>query len=63
MEALCEGKSATVILQNAETVRLTSPEGKPVSVVELQEGDEVLVAMEAAGRHFGHKVEETIAEV
>ncbi len=55
-------KKITTILQNAETIRLTSPEGKPVSVVSLKPGDKVLVACEEGGRHFGHKIEETITE-
>ena len=52
----------TTILQNAETIRLTDPDGNPVSVVSLKPGDKVLVAMEAAGRHFGMQIEETIME-
>ena len=63
---LVEGESGgqrfSIILQNAETIRLTSPEGTPLSVVDLKNGDEVLVALEEAGRHFGMKVEETIQE-
>ncbi len=57
-----EGKKVSAILQNAETIRLTSPEGKPISVVELKEGDEVLVYTEEPGRHFGMKIKETIVE-
>lgn len=53
---------ATTIVQNAETIRLTAPDGKPVSVVTLKKGDKVLVAVEDCGRHFGHKIEETITE-
>jgi 3-dehydroquinate synthase II len=30
--------------------------------VTLKKGDEVLVAIEEGGRHFGHKIEETITE-
>lgn len=52
----------TTILQNAETIRLTTPEGNPISVVSLSPGDEVLVAMETCGRHFGMKIDETITE-
>jgi len=55
-------KILTTILQNAETIRLTSPEGKAVSVVSLKPGDKVLVALEEVGRHFGHKIDETITE-
>lgn len=50
------------ILQNAETIRLTGPDGEARSVVGLQPGDRVLVACEAGGRHFGHKIDETITE-
>ncbi|MFZ5573009.1 MAG: 3-dehydroquinate synthase II [Thermodesulfobacteriota bacterium] len=52
----------TTILQNAETIRLTTPDGHPASVVDLKPGDKVLVAVEAGGRHFGHKIDETILE-
>jgi len=57
-----EGKKVSAILQNAETIRLTRPDGTPVSVVELKEGDEVLVYTEEPGRHFGMKVKESIVE-
>lgn len=55
-------QTATTIVQNAETIRLTSPDGKPVSVVALKKGDKVLAAVEDCGRHFGHKIDETITE-
>ncbi len=57
-----DGKKVSAVLQNAETIRLTRPDGSPVSVAELKEGDEVLGYVESAGRHFGMKVEETIIE-
>lgn len=60
--AAVDSQEITTILQNAETIRLTRPNGEAVSIVSLQEGDEVLVALEEAGRHFGHKVQETILE-
>ncbi|MBN2467546.1 MAG: 3-dehydroquinate synthase II [Deltaproteobacteria bacterium] len=62
LEAEAGGEAFSLILQNAETIRLTAPDGKPVSVVELKKGSEVLVSIEEAGRHFGMKVEETIQE-
>jgi len=52
----------TTVLQNAETIRLTTPEGSPVSVVDLEAGQEILVTLQEGGRHFGHRVEETIVE-
>jgi 3-dehydroquinate synthase II len=62
VKAVCEGSAISTIVQNAETIRLTAPDGKPVSVVALQPGDGVLVSMEAGGRHFGYRIEETITE-
>jgi len=53
---------ATTILQNAETIRLTNPSGKPVSIVSLKPGDKILAALEEGGRHFGHRIDETITE-
>jgi 3-dehydroquinate synthase II len=56
------GQEITAILQNAETIRLVRPGGEALSLVHLKTGDEVLVALEEAGRHFGHKIQETILE-
>lgn len=36
------GREHSVVLQNAETIRLTLPDGNPVSVVKLKEGDRIL---------------------
>jgi len=60
-----EGKGrerASLILQNAETVRLVGIDGKPVSVAALKVGDRVLGATAGAGRHFGVAVKESIVE-
>ncbi|NPB05325.1 MAG: 3-dehydroquinate synthase II [Aquificae bacterium] len=57
-----EGKKVSAVLQNAETIRLTKPDGEPISVVDLKPGDKVLGYVEEAGRHFGMKVKETIIE-
>jgi 3-dehydroquinate synthase II len=62
VEAEEDGKSISVILQNAETIRLTEPCGKAVSLVDLKVGSEVLVYREGNGRHFGVSVDETIVE-
>ena len=51
-----------VFLQNAETIRLVTPEGRAVSVVELKEGDAVLCRTDVAGRHFGMRISEDIKE-
>jgi len=62
IEAQAAGQTISLIVQNAETIRLTSPEGEAVSVASLKVGDKVLAYLEAGGRHFGRAVEETILE-
>ena len=62
LEADANGKKISLILQNAETIRLVKPNGKPISIVKLKKGDEVLAYTEEAGRHFGMKIKETITE-
>lgn len=62
VQASCEGRTGSILLQNAETIRLTGPGGDAISVARLKPGDSVLVAEESAGRHFGLKIEETICE-
>lgn len=62
IEAVYEGKKLSAVLQNAETIRVVKADGTPVSVVDLQVGDEIIGYVEEAGRHFGMKVEETILE-
>ncbi len=53
----------TIFLQNAETIRLTKLDGTSVSVVNLQNGDKVLVKLDQAGRHFGMRISENIMEL
>ena len=62
VEAEENGQIMSVILQNAETIRLTQPDGKAVSLVDLKEGTEILVYREGTGRHFGVQINETIVE-
>ncbi len=56
------GETGSIILQNAETIKLVNPEGKHLSVSELKEGNEVLAWIGERARHFGVKVEEFIIE-
>ena len=56
------GKRFSTILQNAETIRMCTPDG-PISVSDLKPGLKVLVKLEEGGRHFGHSVKETITEI
>jgi 3-dehydroquinate synthase II len=62
VEAEERGQPISVILQNAETIRLVQPDGKAISLIDLEEGSEVLVYMEKGGRHFGVRIDETIVE-
>ena len=63
IRAEINGEKGTVILQNAETIRFISKDGKLLSVTEVNVGDEVLgYAKQAAGRHFGTEVDEFIVE-
>ena len=54
--------TGSVLLQNAETIRLTGVNGEARSVAQLAVGDTVLVALEPTARHFGRQVDETIRE-
>ncbi len=63
VEAQVAEKTIKVILQNAETIRVVTPDAsKPVT--ELKPGDEVVVHLAAkGGRHFGISVpDETVIE-
>jgi 3-dehydroquinate synthase II len=63
IRAEIDGEKGTVILQNAETIRLISKDGRLLSVTEVEVGDEVLgYAKQAGGRHFGMEVDEFIVE-
>lgn len=56
------GNEHSIVLQNAETIRLVGPGGATPSIARIAAGDEVLLMEERAGRHFGVAVEETIRE-
>ena len=51
----------SVVLQNAETIRLVTKEGSK-SVTAIVPGDKVLAKLESGGRHFGMAVQESITE-
>jgi 3-dehydroquinate synthase II len=56
-------RSGSLMVQRAETVRLISAEGRPVSVTSLRKHDRVLVyTTEKAGRHLGSEYSEFIVE-
>jgi len=62
IEAEAEGQLISLVMQNAETIRLVDPEGKAISITTLKPGNKVLGHIEKTGRHFGIKVDETLIE-
>ena len=62
IRATVEDKEGSIFLQNAETIRLCSSDGQAISVTSLEPGQEVLVRLDQAGRHFGMRLAESIEE-
>lgn len=62
VEAETEGAKVSLILQNAETIRLVGEDGDAISVTRLVVGDRVLGSVAEGGRHFGIAIDETILE-
>jgi len=62
VEAKADDAKVSLVLQNAETIRLVREDGTPVSVACLAVGDKVLGSIAEGGRHFGIAVAETIRE-
>ncbi|MCW3976494.1 MAG: 3-dehydroquinate synthase II [Candidatus Bathyarchaeota archaeon] len=57
IEADYSGKTLKLIAQNAETIRVVTPEGSK-AVTDLKKGDKILARVEEGGRHFGTLVKE-----
>jgi 3-dehydroquinate synthase II len=63
IKAETNGEQGSIILQNAETIRVVSKEGNLVSVTDLKVGNEILTHIsQRSGRHFGMEVDEYILE-
>ena len=62
VEAASGKTNVSLVLQNAETIRLVRKDGSAVSVASLAVGDEVMGCVLEGGRHFGMAVKETIRE-
>ncbi|MGD0081162.1 MAG: 3-dehydroquinate synthase II [Methanoregula sp.] len=62
VEAEAGTAKVSLILQNAETIRLVGEDGKAISVVNLATGDRIMGCILEGGRHFGMAVKETIRE-
>jgi 3-dehydroquinate synthase II len=57
IEAEHNGKTLKLIAQNAETIRVVTPDGSK-AVTDLNNGDKILALVEEGGRHFGTLVKE-----
>jgi 3-dehydroquinate synthase II len=62
VEAAAGNAKVSLILQNAETIRLVGEDGGAISVVNLRTGDRIMGSILEGGRHFGMAVKETIRE-
>lgn len=56
------GAKVSLVLQNAETIRLVAENGSAISVAHLKTGDRILGSAMSGGRHFGVAIKETILE-
>ncbi len=56
------GIEGQTFVQQAETVRLISPEGEMPSVTSLKTGDMILVQVESSARHIGQNVVSSVEE-
>jgi 3-dehydroquinate synthase II len=63
IKAEINDEQGNIILQNAETIRAVSREGKLISVTDLEIGNEILTYLsQKSGRHFGMEVDEYVLE-
>ncbi len=63
IKADAKGETGTVIVQNAETIRFITNDGKLLPVTEIKAGDQILCYVKPpSGRHFGVEVKEFIVE-
>ena len=63
IRAQVENETGTAILQNAETIRFITTNGKLMPITEAKVGDEILAYVKPpSGRHFGLEVNEFIVE-
>jgi len=61
VELEIDGDRIETLLQNAETIKVATGEGRK-AVTDLEAGDEMLLYYEDVARHFGEAVEESIIE-
>lgn len=54
--------TASLCVQQAETVRFVSPSGIPLSITELRANDYILARIDTIGRHIGVKISAKVVE-
>jgi 3-dehydroquinate synthase II len=54
--------TASLCVQQAETVRFVSPSGIPLSITELRANDYILARIDTTGRHIGMKISAKVVE-
>lgn len=62
IEAENDGQKIRTLVQNAETIRMVSDKGEPLSVADIKVGDKILAYFTDGARHFGMAIEEQIIE-
>ncbi len=62
IEAENDDQKIRTLVQNAETIRLVSDKGEPISVADIKVGDKILAYFTDGARHFGMAIEEQIIE-
>lgn len=62
IEAENDGEKIRTLVQNAETIRLVTDNGEPISVADIKVGDKILAYFTTGARHFGMAIEEQIIE-
>lgn len=62
IEAENDNQKIRTLVQNAETIRLVSDKGEPISVADIKVGDKILAYFTDGARHFGMAIEEQIIE-
>jgi len=61
VQAEIDGDRVETLLQNAETIKVHTRDGR-TAITDLEAGDDVLLFYEQTARHFGEAVEESIIE-
>jgi len=62
LEMEVDTKRFSVLVQNAETVRIATPDCGPVPITKIRNGDTVFIRTDSSARHIGMAVKESLLE-